>query len=103
MNPLHTGNENIDIVITILIMIALPLIIYKAIIPLISKLYKIALILLGTFLSWLGFFGALQMFATSQMGSVTKILLALLSAIALSAFSFLIASVIGRLEKLEGR
>ncbi len=103
MNPLHTGNENVDIVITILIMIILPLAIYKLIVPVVSKLYRIALILLGSFLSWIGFFGTLQMFATSQIGSVGRILLAILAAIALSAFSFVIASIIGRLEKLEGR
>ena len=103
MNPLHTGNDNVDIAITILIMILLPAVIYKLIIPAIAKLYKVALILLGTVLSWIGFFGTLQMFSASQVGSVTKILLSILAAIALSAFTFLIASIIGRLEKLEGR
>ncbi len=103
MNPLHAGNETIDLVVTILIMIVLPLGIYKVIMPVVAKLYKVALIFFGTVLSWIGFFGTLHMLAASQIGSVGKILLAILAAIALSAFTFLIASIIGRLEKLEGR
>ena len=103
MNPLHAGNENTGLMITVLIMIVLPLLIYKIIMPLIAKLYKVALILLGTVLSWIGFFGTMQMLEASQVGSLAKILLSILAAIALSAFTFLIASIIGRLEKLERR
>ena len=103
MNPLHTGNDNVDFVITLLIVILLPLAIYKLVIPVISKVYKMALILFGSFLSWIGFFGALQMPALSPVGAVGRILLAVAAAVALSAFSFVLASFIGRLEKLEGK
>lgn len=86
----------------LLIFIGLPIFIFKVLIPLFARVYKLWLIIFGTLICWTGFLGTyflLKEFPDLDMTS--RFLVPSIVAIILVTPTFIIASLIGRIESLE--
>lgn len=96
--------RGIVVVIFWIIIISGPIIFYKMLIPKIGRIYKIFLIITGI-LAWLfGLFGTMALSTLSNNGGEPNLIFMLLAIVIGFVFAtppFLLASIFGRIEKLE--
>jgi len=88
--------------IAVAIFIALPILYYKFVLPLIESIYKLFLLIGGAIAFWIGSGFILYLFGSTNSDSgIIGILIAAIVGAIFSTPAFLIAKIYSRLESLE--
>lgn len=94
-------DEQFYFILLIVGAIAVPIIYYKAILPVIESLYKLLLILVGTLLFWGGSIGVFILLISIDADPTSSVILAIIAGAFVSTPYYLVARIYTRLEKLE--
>jgi hypothetical protein len=81
--------------------ILVPIVYYKAILPVVESLYKILLILVGTLIFWGCSLGIYVLLTSIEADPVLSVIIAIISGVFTSTPYYLVARIYTRLEKLE--